>query len=380
MKKYHLMAPGPTPIPPSVLQVMAQPILHHRTREFEAIFAEVRKDLRALFQTNSDVILFAASGTGGMEAAVVNLCSPGERVLAIGAGKFGERWGEICRAFGLDVVALKAPYGHAVTPEALEETLRAHSGVRSIFATHSETSTGVLMDIKGFAEVAHRHEALLVVDAVSSLGAAELLMDTWGLDVVVTGSQKGLMLPPGLALVGVGPRGWERAKEARLPKYYWNLLDERKIQAKNQVLYTPAVSLVVGLREALRLLLAEGLTNVIRRHDRLARATRAGAEALGLELFAKATPSPAVTAICAPPGIDGEAIVAAYSQAHNITIAGGQGEMKGKIFRLAHLGYVGDFDILTGLAALEMILKGFDVPVDLGAALGAAEKVFADER
>jgi len=380
MKKYHLMAPGPTPIPPSVLQVMAQPILHHRTPEFEAIFAEVRKDLRALFQTGSDVLIFAASGTGGMEAAVVNLCSPRERVLAIEAGKFGERWGEICRAFNLDIISLKAPYGHAVTPEALDGHLRAHPGVRCVLSTHSETSTGVLMDVKGFAEVAHRHGALLVVDAVSSLGAAELRMDAWDLDVVVTGSQKGLMLPPGLALVGVGPRGWERATQAKLPKYYWNLLEERKIQAKNQVLYTPAVSLVIGLREALRLLLAEGLDNVVRRHDRLARATRAGAEALGLELFAKATPSPAVTAIRAPQGIDGEAIVTAYSKAHNITIAGGQGEMKGKIFRVAHLGYVGDFDVLTGIAALEMILKEFGVPVDLGAGLRAAEKVFADER
>jgi len=379
MKKYYLLAPGPTPIPPEVLQALSRPILHHRTPEFEALFARVRAALAELCETRSEVLVLAASGTGAMEAAVVNLLSPGDEAIVVRCGKFGERWAGICDAFGVTVHAVDAPYGESVPPERVAAALQAYPGARALFATQSETSTGVLEDIEGYAALTRRTDTLLVVDTVSSFGAVPCPMDAWGVDVVVTGSQKGLMCPPGLAFIALGERAWRAAETARCPKFYWDLPAERTWQAKRQAQYTPAVSLLMGLDAALALMKAEGLPHVYRRHDRLARAMRAGAEALGLTLYARATPSPAVTAVVAPPGVDGEAVVRAYGEEHNITIAGGQGEMKGKIFRLAHLGYVGEYDVIVGLAALERVLVRLGVPVDFGAGVAAAQKVFAKE-
>jgi aspartate aminotransferase-like enzyme len=284
---------------------------------------------------------------------------------------------EIARAFGLTVVEVTAPFGETVAPARVAETLAAHRGIRAVLTQHSESSTGVLHDVRGYAEVTRRSDALLIVDAVSSLGIADLAMDDWGVDVVVAGSQKGLMLPPGLGFCALGERAWSRVAASTLPKYYFDLAEERKCVARNEAHFTPAVSIVVGLREVLRMLQAEGLASVFRRHDRLARATRAGVEALGLGLFARATPSPALTAVVSPPGIDGERIVAAYSQAHNITIAGGQGEMKGRVFRLGHMGYAAEFDVIVALSALEQVLADLGVPVDFGASVRAAQKVFA---
>jgi aspartate aminotransferase-like enzyme len=378
MKKYYLMAPGPTPVPSTVLLAMAQPMIHHRTPEYEALFIEVRAGLKRLAQTAQDVIPFTSSGTGAMEAAVVSTLSPGDTVLVVRAGKFGERWEEICRAYGVDVVPLAAPFGHTVAAERVAEALRAHPAVRAVLVQHSESSTGVLHDVKGIAAVTRGTGAILVVDAVSSLGIADLQMDAWGVDVVVAGSQKGLMLPPGLAFCAVSERAWERVKTARLPRYYFDLAAEHRAVTRNEAHFTPAVSIVLGLREVLRMIEQEGLQNVFRRHERLARATRAGVEALGLELFCKATPSPALTAVLAPRGVDSERVVAAYSASHNITIAGGQGEMRGQVFRLGHMGYVGDFDVLTALAALEQVLHELGYPVDFGAAVRAAQKVFAE--
>lgn len=379
MKKYYLLAPGPTPIPPEVLQALSRPILHHRTPEFEALFGRVRAGLADLLETRSEVLILAASGTGAMEAAVANLCSPGDEVVVVRCGKFGERWGEIGRAFGLRIHTVDAPYGDTVPPDHVAAALRAHPGARALFATQSETSTGVLQDIEAYAALTRETETLLVVDAVSSFGAVACPMDAWGVDVVVAGSQKGLMCPPGLAFVALNDRAWRAADRATCPKFYWDLPTERRWQAKRQAQYTPAVSLLMGLDVAIGLLQAEGLPGVFRRHDRLARAARAGAEALGLTLFARATPSPAVTAIQAPAGVDGEAVVRAYGEEHNITIAGGQGEMKGKIFRLAHLGYVGEYDLIVGLAALERVLARLGLPVDFGAAVGAAQRIFAKD-
>jgi aspartate aminotransferase-like enzyme len=379
MKKYHLMAPGPTPVPSEVLLAMARPMIHHRTPEYEALFAEVREQLKWLFQTSQDVVLLTCSGTGAMEAVVVSTLSPGDVVAIIRAGKFADRWAELAKIYGLQAVNLEAPFGDTVTPSRLAETLRTRSEIKAVLVQHSETSTGVLHDVRGYAEVTRGSGALLVVDAVSSLGIADLPMDAWGVDVVVAGSQKGLMLPPGLAFCALSERAWRQTATARLPKYYFDLAAERKAGAKNDVRFTPAVSIVIGLLEALRLMQAEGLANVFRRHDRLARATRAGAEALGLRLFAKATPSPAVTAVTAPAGIDGETIVAAYSKEYNITIAGGQGEMKGKVFRLGHMGYAAEFDVITALAALEQVLADLGLPVDFGASVRAAQKIFAEK-
>ena len=378
MKKYYLMAPGPTPVPNQVLLAMARPIIHHRTPEYEALFAEVREGLKWLVQTTQETIILAASGTGAMEAAVTNTLSPGDKALVVRAGKFGERWAEICQAYGVEVVALDAPFGHTVPPDRVADALRKAPGIRAVFCQHSETSTGVLHDVRGYAEATRKSDAILVADTVSSLGVADLPMDAWGVDVVVAGSQKGLMLPPGLALCTLSDRAWDRVKQAKLPRYYFDLLEEKKLVVKNQPHFTPAVSIVIGLREVLAMLKAEGLANIFRRHDRLARATRAGVEALGLELFAKATPSPAITSVVSPKGIDSEKVLAAYAKSHNITIAGGQGEMKGKVFRLGHMGYVGDFDVVVALAALEQVLAELGYPVDWGAAVGAAQKVLAE--
>jgi len=358
---------------------MAQPMIHHRTPQYETLFVEVRAGLKKVFQTEADVLPLACSGTGAMEAAVVNTLSAGDTVAAIRAGKFGDRWVEICRAYGVNVVELAAPFGHSVPAERVAETLRTHKGLKAVLTQHSESSTGVLHDVRGYAAVTRGTDTMLIVDAVSSLGIADLPMDAWGADLVVSGSQKGLMLPPGVAFCALGEKAWAAAKTSTLPKYYFNLAEERKAVVKNEAHFTPAVSIIVGLREVLRMIETEGLRNVFKRHDRLARATRAGVEALGLELFAKATPSPALTAVAAPKGVDSEKVVAAYSKTHNITIAGGQGEMKGKVFRLGHMGYAAEFDVIVALAALEQVLSDLGQPVDFGASIGAAQKIFAEK-
>jgi len=379
MKKYQLMAPGPTPVPSEVLLAMAKPIIHHRTPAYEALFIEVRAALKKLFQTSAEVLPLACSGTGAMEAAVVSTLSAGDRVVVVRAGKFGDRWLDLAKAYGLDAIDLTAPFGHTVDAGRLAEALKSQPDAKAVLVQHSETSTGVLHDVRAYAAVTKPHDAILVVDAVSSLGIAELAMDAWDIDVVVSGSQKGLMLPPGLGFCALSEKAWRKSKTSTLPKFYFSLADELKYVVKNEVRFTPAVSIVVGLLEALRMIEAEGLANVFKRHDRLARATRAGVEALGLELFAKATPSPAVTAVAAPKGLDSEKVVAAYSQSQNITIAGGQGEMKGKLFRLGHMGYAAEFDVINALAALEQVLTDVGHPVDFGSSVRAAQKIFAEK-
>jgi len=372
MKRY-LLAPGPTPIPPEVLQAMAQPIIHHRTPEYEALFADVRRDLRILFQCQNEVLMFAASGTGAMEGAVVNTLSAGDHVVVIRGGKFGERWAEICEAYGVRVLPVDVPYGKSVDPAAVAAALEREPTVKAVFATHSETSTGAAHDIQALAAIVRKAPAILVVDAVTSLGVMDLPMDAWGVDIVVAGSQKALMLPPGLAFAALSDKAWALVPGARLPKYYFSFAAERKAIEKNQSAYTPAVSLVIGLRESLRLILAEGLADVFARHDRLARATRAGVQALGLELFAE-HPGCACTAVKAPAGIEGGAVVKGFRK-RGITIAGGQGSMKGKIFRIAHMGYVDGFDVLTALGALELILADLGYPVKLGEGIRAAQQI-----
>jgi aspartate aminotransferase-like enzyme len=374
MKKFRLLAPGPTPVPPEVLLAMAQPALHHRTPEFEALFAQARRGLQWLFQTRREVLILAASGTGAMEGAVVNACSPGDRVLVIQGGKFGERWAEICQAYGLSVIPVEVPYGKAVDPQAVAAALRGEPSIAAVFVTHSETSTGVLHDLEAIAAIVRQTPALLVADAITSLGVVNLPTDAWGVDVVVAGSQKAMMLPPGLAFACLSDRAWAAAERARLPRYYFNFLVERKIQAKHQTAWTPAISLIVGLKAALDLLQAEGLSAIFARHERLARATRAAVTALGLDLFAE-RPSPAVTAVKVPEGVDGGAIVRVLRDKHGISIAGGQGSMQGKIFRIATLGYADAYDVLTGIAALEFTLAELGYPVRLGDGLRAAQDV-----
>lgn len=373
--KQYLLAPGPTPVPPAVLQATAQPMIHHRTPEYEALFAEVRQGLRQLFQCKNEVLMFAASGTGAMEGAVVNSLSPGDQAVVVRGGKFGERWADICESYGVRVLPVDVPYGKSVEPAAVATALVQAPAAKAVFATHSETSTGAVHDIQALARTVRRTETLLVVDAVTSLGVMDLPMDAWGVDIVVSGSQKALMLPPGLSFAALSDRAWDRVPHARLPKFYFDFAKERKAIAGNQSAYTPAVSLVVGLRESLRLILSEGLPGVFDRHDRLARATRAGVQALDLELFAE-HPGAACTAVKAPAGIDAGSIVKGL-QKRGITIAGGQGSMKGKIFRIAHMGYVDTFDVLTALGALEMVLADLGQPAKYGAAVGAASQVLS---
>ncbi len=373
MKKPYLFAPGPTPVPPEALLEMARPIPHHRAPEFEVLMAEVREGLKSLFQTTEEVLLFAASGTGGMEAAVVNTLSPGERALVIRGGKFGERWGEICQAYGIDFIPVDVPYGKAVDPALVAAALEKDPKIAVVFSTHSETSTGVLHNVQAFAQIVRETPTLLVVDAITSLGVVDIPMDTWGLDVVVAGSQKALMLPPGLTVIGVSRKAWTKVEQARLPKYYFDFIAERKNLLKNQSHFTPAISLVVGLRETLRMIHEEGLHSVFRRHERLAAAMRAGITALGLELFAE-RPSPAVTAVKVPQGIDGGAIVKTLRTKHGVTIAGGQGSMKGKIFRLATLGYADAPDVIVALSVLELTLAELGYPTKVGEGVRAAQE------
>lgn len=379
MNKNRNRAPGPTEVPERVLQAMARQVIHHRTPKFEAIFSEVRQGTKRLLGTVAELIFLSCSGTGAMEAAVVNLLSPGDRVVVIQAGEFGKRWAEMLLAFGMDVLLLPAPYGETVQPDVLRAALIEHRAINAVFCQHSETSTGVLHPIQAYAGITRQTDALLVVDAVSSVGCAELAMDDWGIDVVVAGGQKGLMVPPGLGIVALSERAWKAATVATLPRYYFDLFKELALQRTNQVRFTPAVSLIVGLNEALDMLWSEGWPGkVLQRHERLARATRSAVTALGLELFAKSNPSPAITSVVAPNAM-GEAIVAGFAK-YGMTIAGGQGPMKGNVFRLGHMGYTDEHDVIVMLGILERVLSDVGHHFQPGVAVAAAQRVFAEVR
>ena len=371
MEKRYLMTPGPTPIPAEVALQMAEPIIHHRTPQFQKIFKEVLENLRRLFQTKNDILLFASSGTGAMEAVVANLLSPGDKVIVVKGGKFGERWAEICLTYGLKVIAIDVQWGKAVEPVRIEEAL--DETIKAVFTTLCETSTGTLNDIQSIGEIVKKSEAVLVVDAISGLAADELQTDSWNVDVVVGGSQKGLMLPPGLSFVSVSERAWNLV-ENKSPSYYFNFKKYKAALPKPDTPFTPAISLIIGLRESLRLIEEEGLRNVFLRHQQLAAATRAGVQEIGLELFSQ-RPSNALTAVKAPAGINSSKLVSVMRDKFKVWIADGQGELKGKIFRIAHLGYMERFDVIIALSGLEMALQEMGYKLELGKAVGRAEGV-----
>ncbi len=376
MIKRYLLAPGPTPVPPEVLLAMAQPIIHHRAPEFAELFGQVREDLKWLFQTASDVLILASSGTGGMEGSVANFLSPGDKALCVNGGKFGERWGKLCKTFGVQVNELKVEWGQAVDPQAVADALKKDPSIKAVYVQASETSTGVAHDVRKIAEIVRPYEdTIVVVDAITALGVMDLKTDDWGLDVVITGSQKALMLPPGLAFVSVSDKAWRLADKAKNAAFYFDFKKERSSQAKNQTAYTPAVSMILGLQQVLKMLKAEGLEAVFSRQAKLAQATREGVQAAGLALLAKDSPSNAVTAIRAPEGVDGQAIYKNLRVQYGITAAGGQDHLKGKIFRVSHMGYMDRFDVITALAAIEMTLKGLGHPVTLGSAVARAEEL-----
>lgn len=376
MKKRYLLAPGPTPVPSEALLAMAMPIIHHRSPDFLPVLDAAKKGLQWLYQTKNDVLIICSTGTGGMVGSVNNFFSPGDKALVVNAGNFGERWTKICKAYMLDVQEIKVDWGYTVRPEAIEDALRKDPAIRGVFVQASETSTGVYHDIQAIASVVRSFEnTILVVDAISALVAHDLKMDAWGIDVLIGGSQKGLMLPPGLAFVGVSDKAWSFAEKATSPKFYFNFTAERKKLRDNQTNFTSPVTLIIGLNECLKLLQDEGLENAFIRHERLANATRKAVQAIGLEMFTKESPSNAVTAISAPTGFDGQEIYKNLRVKYGITAAGGQGHAKGKIFRIAHLGYAGTFDVITAIAGVEMVLKGMGHPLKLGSGVAVAQEL-----
>jgi aspartate aminotransferase-like enzyme len=378
MEKRYLLAPGPTAIPPDVLLKMAEPMIHHRNPLFEVVMENVREGLKHVFGTKNEVLILTSSGTGAMESAVTNTLSPGDKAICVRSGKFGERWAEICKAYGVEPINIDLPWGDELDPGLVEKTLKENPDVRAVYMQATETSTGAMFPVKEVAAIVKNYSnTLMVVDGITGVGVFDLSMDAWNIDVLVGGSQKALMLPPGLAFVGVSDKAWEFNKESKLPKFYFNWAKERKNLEKNQTNFTPAISLIIGLRESLRLIREEGLENVYKRIDGLARATREGAKALGLKVFAK-SPSPAVTAIVAPEGIDGQEIYKTLWKKYAVTGAGGQDQLKGKVFRIATLGYAGKYDVITAIAALEFTLRDLGYKFEIGKGVAAATDCLKD--
>jgi aspartate aminotransferase-like enzyme len=377
-EKRYLMAPGPTPVPPEVLAAGAQPVIHHRGPDFRELMLRCLERLRAVCRTENDVLLFTASGSGGFESAVANLASPGDRVLAVTAGAFGDRWAKLARAYGADVHELRYAWGE--TPRAEDVRTRTEeTAAEVVLVVHSETSTGVVADVEAIARAAREAGALTVVDAVSSLGAVPLETDAWGLDVAVSGSQKALMCPPGLSVVTVAPAAWARAERSTSPRFYF---DWARLQASLETgttPSTPAVTLVAALDTALGLLLDEGLEHAFRRHAALGRACREGAKAMGLELFSPDEDrSAVVTAILAPAGVDARELVLALRERFGITVAGGHDELAPRLFRIGHIGHYDIFDVTTALAAVESLLVERGADVEPGVAVARALDAYRD--
>jgi aspartate aminotransferase-like enzyme len=367
MPKYRLLTPGPVAVPERVLLAMAKTLMHHRAPAFIPVFKEVRANLKKVFQTEQEVLILASTGTGAMEAAVINTLSPGDRAVVVRGGKFGERWTEICEANGIKCENVDVEWGRAVEPAAVRAAFQRAPDAKALFVQASETSTAVYHPIRELAEVAHeKPERLIVVDGISGVGVHDLPMDAWGLDVVVSGSQKSWLLPPGLAFIALSERGKAAVKASKTPRYYFDLRKELKAQVDDQTAWTAPVSLVVGLREALEMILAEGLHEVFARHEALARATRAAMTALGLKLVAPDSPSFACTAVFVPDGLDGNRFVKHLRDAYNVTFMGGQGKLEGKIFRVGHMGDVDGFDMISAVAAIEMTLADMGHPVKIG--------------
>jgi aspartate aminotransferase-like enzyme len=377
MIKQYLLTPGPTPIPNEVALAMSETMIHHRTPQFNKVFEESRQGLKTLFGTRGDVLMLASSGTGAMEAAVSNLFSPGDKVLVINGGKFGERWLNIANAFGLDPVEVKVEWGKAVKVEEVARQLKVHPDLQGVMIQASETSTTVLHPVKEIAQLT-KNGPLFVVDGVTAVGVLSVPADEWGIDALVTGSQKALMLPPGLGFIALSERAWRKTKNAKLPRFYFDLNLERKNQAKGSGAFTPAVSLIFGLRASLNMMAREGFERVYARHARMARATRAAATAMGLKLLAPDSPSPAATGIFLPKGLDADKVLDYLRDQMGVILAEGQDQLRGKAIRIAHVGYMGAFDVITAIAALEMALRKFGAEIPFGSGVAAAQEVLME--
>lgn len=378
MNKYRLMSPGPTPIPPEVSAAGALPVIHHRTPEFGEVFTRVNDNLKKVFLTENDIFTYSASGTGAFEGALVNLFSPGDRVLVVNNGNFGNRWVKMSQAFGLEVTELKYGWGEKADNEDVRKALADDPGIKAAMCVLSETSTGTVNDIEGFASATS--DVLTIVDAVSGLGACELRTDDWGVDVVVAGSQKALMTPPGLGFVSVSEKAWKYHAESTMPRFYFDFTAAKKAYEKSppQTAFTPAVSLIMQLDYALNQILDEGVENVFERHRLLGRASREGIKGMGLTLFGPDEEmNTAVTAAWVPEGLDGKALVRSIFEGHGIQVAGGQGDYGGRIFRIGHCGYFDAYDIISTIAATELALEEQGHAVELGKGVGAAQRVFS---
>jgi serine---pyruvate transaminase len=378
-EKRYLVTPGPTPVPPEVLAATAQPMIHHRGPDFKATLARVIERLKQVFATENEMLTFTSAGTGVMESAVQNLCSPGDRVLVVSHGYFGERFAAIAEVYGCDLVHLRYPWGESPSADEVGEKLDEMGGAKAVFLTHSDTSTGVVSDLRSIAERLNGTDAVTVVDAISSLAAVPLETDAWGLDAVITSSHKALMCPPGLAFASVSERAFETARETASPRYYFDWERTRAKQEKGENPFSPAISLYLGLDVALGMIIEEGLGAAYERHVRLGRACRAGVKAMGLELFSPDEDRAAVvTAIRMPSDVDGQAVVLSMRERSGVTIIGGQGELRGKIVRIGHIGYVDVFDVTTALAALEVAMVEAGADIGRSAAVTAALEAFAE--
>ena len=377
IKKQRLLTPGPTPLLPRALQAMMASDIHHRTQDFRDLYKATLADLKEVMGTQNDVLVLVASGTGAMESSVSNFFSAGDTVIVCSAGKFGERWVEITKAYGLNPIVLKAEYGEAVPAEKVKEALAAHPGVKGVFVQASETSTGAAHDVKAMGEAIAKTDALFVVDAITGLGTMPLDIGGWGLDVLIGGSQKAFMIPPGLAFLSVSAKAWARAASSNLPKYYFDLKKEKKNADKGESSWTPNTALLLALHESLAYIKDLGMPKLVENAQLLARATREAAKALGLELFAPASPGSSVTAIRAPKGMDSGVIVKGFRNRFGAIIANGQGTMQGQIFRIAHLGYFDFADLFAVVAELEILLVSNGIPVKFGTGVAAVQEVYA---
>ena len=379
MMKRRLFTPGPTPVPEKVMMRMAEPIIHHRSVEFKEIFARVNENLKYLFQTSQPVLTLTCSGTGGMEAVFVSLFSPGETIISVNAGKFGERWVKMPRVFGLNVVEMKLEWGEAPEAGPVLKLLQEHPEAKAVFLTHSETSSGAASDVKALASVIKKNSSALVcVDGITAIGAHELRFDDWGIDACVTGSQKGLMIPPGLAFVALSKRAIGVMALSTMPKFYFDLRKALQSYEDGDTPWTPAASLIIGVDAALQMIRDEGIENVWLRHQRMALAVRAGIAALGMKLFS-ARPSFAVTAVHVPDGIEWKSFNALLKSRYGVTVAGGQDKFKGRIFRISHLGYYDEIDIVAVIAALERSLADSGWKFEPGAGVRAVQSTFRAE-
>ena len=376
MLKKYLITPGPTAVPEQVLLSMAAPMIHHRTPEFEYIFKEARDGLKKIFKTNSEPLILASSGTGAMEAAVVNTLSQGDKVLVINGGKFGERWIKICNTYGINVSSIELEWGRSADPKSIAEFLENNPDTKAVFVQGSETSTTVYHPVKEIASITkNMPNTILVVDGITSAGVHDTCFDEWGIDILITGSQKAFMLPPGLAFIVLSDKAWNMVEKSTLPKFYFNLKIELKNQMKNTTAWTAGVSLIIGLKKVIDMMLSEGIENIFERHKINAEATRAAVTALGMQLLAKDIPSNAATGCFLPENIDGKKFVKYLRDDCGISLAGGQDQLAGKILRISHLGYHDVFDTITAICAIEMGLKKFGIDIKLGSGVAAAQEV-----